>query len=130
MDNLIYKIKLLRKTEKLKQLEFSELTGVSIGVIKKIDSGKQETITASNLIKIINHPRFKKYSMWLTKDDSDTSDISAWDLTPEGILKETQPLPTELQEQAKTMIKMLALEQKTNLIAELSRQVEELQDDD
>lgn len=129
MDTLIYKIQLLRKTEKLKQAELSSLTGVPLGVIKKIDSGKQSTITATNLLKIINCPRFKKYSMWLTADEIDTTDISAAEITTDHILKEIESLPADIKEQAETMAKMLVLEQKTNLIDELAKQVENLQND-
>ena len=130
MDNLIYKIKLLRKTEKLKQVEFSDLTGVPLGVIKAVDIGRQKTITASNLIKIINHPRFKKYSLWLTSEDLEITEKSAADVTTDDILREIESLPADIKIQAETMAKMLVLEQKTNLIAELSRQVEDLQDDE
>ena len=130
MDRLIYKIQLLRKHENLKQTELSSLTGVPLGVIKKIDSGKQATITATNLLKIINSPRLKKYSMWLTADDIETADVSAAEITTDHILREIESLPADIKLQAETMAKMLVLEQKTNLIAELSRQVEDLQDDE
>jgi transcriptional regulator with XRE-family HTH domain len=58
------KIRLIRKEEGLTQPEFAELTGISLNTIKNFEVKGRE-ITSSNLHLITNHPRFKKYALWL-----------------------------------------------------------------
>ena len=127
MDNITKKIKRLRKAENLTQKGFSELIDIPTSTLKTIESGQQSTINSSVLIKIINNPRLKKYAMWLTaEDEPQISDDKALNATTDEILEAIDDLPADIKLQAETMAKMLLLEQKTNLIHELSRQVDEL----
>ncbi|NMX87156.1 helix-turn-helix transcriptional regulator [Pseudomonas sp. WS 5010] len=62
------KMKAIRATEGLTQTEFCELLGISISSWKKYDAG----ITDMGLLpflKVANHPRFKKYALWLVTGD-------------------------------------------------------------
>ena len=127
MENITGKIKKLRKAENLTQKGFSELIGIPISSLKTIESGQQTTINSNVMIKILNNPRLKKYSMWLTaEDEPEISDSGTLDATTDEILEAIDSLPADLKEQAETMAKMLLLEQKISLIQELNQQVDEL----
>lgn len=58
------KLKQMRNAEKLTQPELAELTGVSLGAIRNYETGQRE-VGLGVLDKIIKHPRFEKYTMWL-----------------------------------------------------------------
>lgn len=63
------KMKAIRAKEGLTQGEFCQLIEVSISSWKKYEAG----ITDMGLLpfmKVVNHPRFKKYTLWLTTDDT------------------------------------------------------------
>lgn len=63
------KMKAIRAKEGLTQGEFCQLIEVSISSWKKYEAG----ITDMGLLpfmKVVNHPRFKKYALWLTTDDT------------------------------------------------------------
>ena len=127
MANITKKIKQLRKTENMSAPEFSEQLGISVNTLKTIESKRQQTVNSEILIKILNNPRFKKYSMWLTaEDEPEISDSGTLDATTDEILEAIDSLPADLKEQAETMAKMLLLEQKISLIQELNQQVDEL----
>lgn len=132
MDNITHKIKSIRKAEGLTQKGFAEAIGIPDSSLKTIESRAQKTINSGVLIKIINHPRFSKYSMYLTADEPEV-EIDAQnnlDATTEDILNAMETLPPDLKMQAETMAKMLLLEQKTNLIDDLSKQVSDLKQSD
>ncbi|WP_336195371.1 helix-turn-helix transcriptional regulator [Hafnia paralvei] len=58
------KLKAIRVSEGLTQPAFSELTGVSLGAIRNYETGQRD-VGLSIIDKVINHPRFEKYMMWL-----------------------------------------------------------------
>ena len=62
------KLKFIRKKERLTQLEFSELVDLPLRAIKSWESEGQ-IMGADKLLKITNHPRFKKYTQILINDD-------------------------------------------------------------
>ncbi|NMY03725.1 helix-turn-helix domain-containing protein [Pseudomonas sp. WS 5059] len=62
------KFKLIRKAERLTQKEFCEVLGFSESTFRKYEAGFIE-VGAPALLKIANHPRFKKYALWLVTDD-------------------------------------------------------------
>lgn len=62
------KFKLIRKAERLTQKEFCEVLGFSESTFRKYEAGFIE-VGAPALLKVANHPRFKKYALWLVTDD-------------------------------------------------------------
>jgi transcriptional regulator with XRE-family HTH domain len=58
------KIKLIRKAEGLTQVKFYEMVGLSISTARKFEAGFSEVGLVS-LEKIVKHPRFMKYTLWL-----------------------------------------------------------------
>lgn len=64
------KIKTLRNIEgDLSQKKLGDLVGISQGTIASIEAGKSKTLGVDALSKIIKHPRFYPYTMWLIDDD-------------------------------------------------------------
>lgn len=59
------KMKAIRSKEGLTQGEFCELLGFSISSWKKYEAGITEMGVAP-FLKVANHPRFKRYALWLT----------------------------------------------------------------
>lgn len=57
----------IRKAEELTQKQFSDLTGVSLSAIKKYETS-QQTAGAATAERVINIPRFHKYTLWLMTD--------------------------------------------------------------
>ncbi|QDL32692.1 helix-turn-helix domain-containing protein [Serratia liquefaciens] len=86
------KVKAIRKSEGVSQSDFCELTGISISTVKKYETGVIEPGGAT-LMKITQHPRFKKYTMWLMTGDvaPEIGQISPA-LSPDG-LESTSNLP-------------------------------------
>ncbi len=62
------KFKLIRKAERLTQKEFCEVLGFSESTFRKYEAGFIE-VGAPALLKVANHPRFKKYTLWLITGD-------------------------------------------------------------
>lgn len=62
------KLKAIRKAEGFTQVQFAELTGISISTIKKIDSGVNQHLHAETLQKVASVPDFQKYALWLLTD--------------------------------------------------------------
>jgi len=62
------KLKLLRSEESLSLRQFSELVGVSKSTLGHLESGRNKEIGSESLLKIISHPRFVKYAIWLMFD--------------------------------------------------------------
>lgn len=58
------KIKAIRTAEGLTQLQLSEIIGLSISTLKKIEAGYNDPVW-DTMIKITQHPRFEKYTLWL-----------------------------------------------------------------
>ncbi|HGE8356109.1 TPA: helix-turn-helix domain-containing protein [Serratia marcescens] len=58
------KLKAVRNAEKLTQPELAQLTGVSLGAIRNYETGQRE-VGLGVLDKIVKHPQFEKYTMWI-----------------------------------------------------------------
>ncbi|KPU82201.1 XRE family transcriptional regulator [Psychromonas sp. PRT-SC03] len=58
------KLKAIRIQEGLNQIELSQLIDISIDSIRSYETLRR-TINEGNLIKITNHERFSKYTLWL-----------------------------------------------------------------
>ncbi len=61
------KIKAIRMAEGLSQSKFCEIMEMSISTLKKYEGGHAEP-GGGALVKITQHPRFEKYTMWLMTD--------------------------------------------------------------
>lgn len=78
------KVKAIRQAEGLSQPAFCELTGLSISTLNKYEMGKFEP-GGSALIKITQHPRFTKYTLWLMTDQtSEAAGQISPTLSPDG----------------------------------------------
>lgn len=64
------KIRAIRESEGLTREEFSGLLDIPIGTMRRYETGRIENIGGEVLFKITNHPRFKKYTMWLMTGDT------------------------------------------------------------
>ncbi|EPO0901472.1 helix-turn-helix domain-containing protein [Citrobacter amalonaticus] len=65
--NYAEKLRQIRKAEGLTQKDFSELTGVALGTIKKYETGHQPA-RAEVLESVIEVHMFEKYTLWLMTD--------------------------------------------------------------
>lgn len=68
MSAISHKLKLLRKQEALSQKALADLTGISQGAIGDIESGRKQNFSGDSLFKLCNHPRLRKYTLWLISD--------------------------------------------------------------
>lgn len=58
------KLRAILKEERYNQREFAESIDTPLRSVQNYLSGKQEP-TAGVLMKIVNHPNYKKYALWL-----------------------------------------------------------------
>lgn len=65
------KIREIRETEGLTRKQFFELTGIPETAQKNYERGITEKIGIDTVMKITNHPRFKKYTLWLMSEDDE-----------------------------------------------------------
>lgn len=65
------KLKAMRAKEGVTQTEFCELVGVSLSTYKKYEAGMFE-MGYGALSRLLSHPRFKKYTLWLMTGDTAT----------------------------------------------------------
>ncbi|WP_439413068.1 helix-turn-helix transcriptional regulator [Enterobacter ludwigii] len=63
------KLREIRLAEGLTQPKFAELTGVSLGTIRNYETGQTE-VGLQVLSKVLAHPLFEKYALWLMTDKS------------------------------------------------------------
>ncbi|MBI0278506.1 helix-turn-helix transcriptional regulator [Hafnia alvei] len=63
------KLKAIRKAEDMTQDDFSKELEIGLGTIKNYETG-QRGVGVIILDKVTNHPRFKKYTMWLMTGDT------------------------------------------------------------
>ena len=71
MSNAIgKKIREIREAEGLTRTQFFELTGILETAQKSYETGKRENIGIDTVMKITNHPRFKKYTTWLLNGET------------------------------------------------------------
>ncbi|TBM28852.1 helix-turn-helix domain-containing protein [Hafnia paralvei] len=61
------KIKAIRGAEGLTQAQLCEVMDISISTLKKIEAGYHEPAWGT-MVKITQHPRFEKYTLWLMTD--------------------------------------------------------------
>lgn len=73
------KLRLIRIEEGLTQMQLRDLTGISLGSIKGYETGRE--VGLSIIERIINHPRFQKYTLWLMTDETA---IRAGQIAPKG----------------------------------------------
>ncbi|MBX9476167.1 helix-turn-helix transcriptional regulator [Yersinia enterocolitica] len=59
------KIREIRDAEGLSRIQFFELTGIPAGTQKHYEMGRRENIGSDILLKITQHSRFSKYTLWL-----------------------------------------------------------------
>ncbi|AGN83693.1 MULTISPECIES: helix-turn-helix domain-containing protein [Enterobacteriaceae] len=62
------KIRAIRDAEGLSRTQFFELTGIPSGTQKHYEMGRREGVGSEILLKITQHPRFAKYTLWLMTD--------------------------------------------------------------
>ncbi|RUI81177.1 XRE family transcriptional regulator [Pseudomonas aeruginosa] len=67
--DLSAKLKAIRATERLTQVEFCSLVDISLSSWKKYEASITDMGLAP-MLKITNHPRFKKYTLWLMTGDT------------------------------------------------------------
>lgn len=58
-------IRMIRDAEGLTRQQFFELTGIPAGTQKYYETGRVESIGSDILLKITQHERFAKYTLWL-----------------------------------------------------------------
>lgn len=63
------KLKAMRKAEGMTQTEFCELLDFSISTYKKYEASMFE-MGYGALTKVLQHPQFKKYTLWLMTDET------------------------------------------------------------
>ncbi|EID8630248.1 helix-turn-helix transcriptional regulator [Salmonella enterica] len=61
------KIKLIRESERLNRREFSEITGVPYSSLSSYEN-RSKNAGVESIMKILQHPRFTKYTMWFMTD--------------------------------------------------------------
>lgn len=63
------KLKAIRANEAVTQREFCELVGLSVNTLKKYE-GSMFEMGYGALTKVLQHPQFKKYTLWLMTDET------------------------------------------------------------
>lgn len=66
---LAEKLKAIRIKEGLTQSELCEATGLSLSSYKKYELALRTEVSSVALLKITNHERFKRYTLWLMTGD-------------------------------------------------------------
>ncbi|MGE4802423.1 helix-turn-helix domain-containing protein [Yersinia hibernica] len=78
------KLKLIRKAEGLTQVAFAKELGLGLSTVRNYESGQRE-VGLSIVDKVINHPRFEKYMMWLMSNKtSEAAGQISPALSPDG----------------------------------------------
>ena len=57
------KLAIMRESERMNRKEFSDLTGVPCSSLSSYEKGVKD-MGIQAVMKILNHPQFKKYTMW------------------------------------------------------------------
>ncbi|KAA1194743.1 MULTISPECIES: helix-turn-helix domain-containing protein [Photorhabdus] len=65
--NIGEKIKAMRNAENLSQSQFCEIMQLPLSTLKKLEGGHNEP-GWNTLSKLTQHPKFKKYTLWLMTD--------------------------------------------------------------
>jgi transcriptional regulator with XRE-family HTH domain len=61
------KLKLIRESERLNRRQFSEITGIPYSSLSSYES-RQKGAGIEQIMKILQHPMFTKYTMWFMTD--------------------------------------------------------------
>ena len=61
------KLKLIRESERPNKRQFSELTGLAYSSLAGYEVGDKKP-GGEQIMKILQHPRFTKYTMWFMTD--------------------------------------------------------------
>ncbi|MGQ8702859.1 helix-turn-helix transcriptional regulator [Serratia marcescens] len=78
------KLKVIRKAEGLTQVAFAEEVGLALSTVRNYETGQRE-VGLSIVDKVVNHPRFEKYMMWLMSDKtSEAAGQISPTLSPDG----------------------------------------------
>ncbi|EOI7793734.1 TPA: helix-turn-helix domain-containing protein [Yersinia enterocolitica] len=78
------KLKLIRKAEGLTQAAFAKELGLGLSTVRNYESGQRE-VGLSIVDKVINHPTFEKYMMWLMSNKtSEAAGQISPALSPDG----------------------------------------------
>lgn len=90
------KIRAIRDSEGLTRKQFFELTGILEETQKLYELGRRENIGVETVMKITNHPRFKKYTTWLMNGETNEAagQISPA-LSPNGCENTSKPQGTK-----------------------------------
>ncbi|RUT67226.1 transcriptional regulator [Morganella morganii] len=88
LSTLGERIRMIREAENLNRKEMAELIGASYGTLNNYET-KGVLVTETVLVKLTNHPRFEKYTLWLMtgKTNEAMGQISPT-LSPDGAEKE------------------------------------------
>lgn len=90
------KIREIRESEGLTRKQFYELTGIPETAQKNYERGITEKIGIDTVMKITNHPQFKKYTTWLMNGETNEAagQISPA-LSPNGCESTSKPQGTK-----------------------------------
>ncbi|EJI2593855.1 helix-turn-helix transcriptional regulator [Salmonella enterica] len=66
------KLKLIRESERLKKKEVAEMTGINYVTYVGYENGKS-SISHDAVVRLLKHPRFRKYRDWFMFDETDPS---------------------------------------------------------
>ncbi|HGE8505371.1 helix-turn-helix domain-containing protein [Serratia ureilytica] len=69
MSSMGEKFRLIRKAEMMTRQEFADAIGLPYGTVTNYET-KGFQVTEGALMKITKNPRFKKYALWLTTDET------------------------------------------------------------
>lgn len=69
--DLSEKFKLIRTRERLTQKEMAELLDLNYQTYSNYERGTRRAISVLEVIKVLNHPRFKKYLVWFITEKAD-----------------------------------------------------------
>ncbi|PCI43997.1 MAG: hypothetical protein COB41_05625 [Proteobacteria bacterium] len=95
------KIRHIRVSEKLTQIEFTQLTGIKLRTLRGYESESRTEISVKEILKITTHERFEKYIFFLMTDKETTA------LKDEEFLELFENLDKEKSNQALDFMKFL-----------------------
>ena len=64
------KIKKIRESEGMAQFDFCVATGINISTLRNCEQGRRLSLGSTELLKITQHPKFEKYTLWLMTDQT------------------------------------------------------------
>lgn len=64
------KLRQIRKAEQLTQPEMAAAVSISLDTYKNYELARRRAINALELIKVTQHPRFSKYTLWMMADQT------------------------------------------------------------